>query len=768
MRKFLPLALLSLTTAAFAARIEGLSTLKINDKLLIDFKVADNLSCYVSQNTKDDRLIFKLQDCRYGRNETLPGKGVAKSVSVQVKGNDTLVKVAPSKLFYSVKQTPGHVLISLAPLTYVEPEVKKFESGIEIDLKGHEPAGVKFKKVKDTLLIYLEGVKLPNRTVGVNSPLADTVKTYNVGKTAVIQISLNQDSPVKVNTHGTRLEILPIEKFVKNTTPSVAKKFYSDKKISMTFLNADVRSVVSAIADMVGFNVVFDPEVSGKVSADFKKPVPWQVALRDVLDPLGLTYIQEGNILRICPKGKVPLKTYVVHLKYISVKDVINAIKPLLNNVSVSIASTAKINYSSELKNEQKSQTNRKGQVQNNARTSSKFDQNSVSFNSQGAKGTTYTAASGAKKEGKLGSSLTVKMTQNNVESVEAITDTNTLILRVRQSTYKEIMNVISKIDVPPKKVVIPIKYASAMDVAKTLRKLGFKKIQADNSTNSIIAFLPDYELGKVDSIIASIDKPMKEIEISAKIVQVSRSFSKDLGINWGISAYHNFGSTAPHSYGAVSFGFGNTTGIISPGIIGDIYNIPIQSQTLALGFLNRLQNFKVELAIKAAQLEGEGKTISSPKIVTLDNHPAQIEQGIEIPYKEISTTTTGTTTYQVEFKKAVLRLKVKPHIIGNDKIVLDLEVKKDTPDFTYSAAVGTNEPGINTKSIKTRVIIRNGQTLVIGGIYEKTKNVSKNGIPGLQRLPLIGWLFRSKSIQTSNSELLIFITPKIVNSTGG
>jgi type IV pilus assembly protein PilQ len=192
-----------------------------------------------------------------------------------------------------------------------------------------------------------------------------------------------------------------------------------------------------------------------------------------------------------------------------------------------------------------------------------------------------------------------------------------------------------------------------------------------------------------------------------------------------------------------------------------------VSDSTLALGILNKSQTLRVELALKALEIDGDAQVISSPKALTLDNQEASIEQGIEVPYKEATVAAGGTTTYKVSFKKASLILKVKPHVTKNNDILLDIEVRKDSPNFDYVAITGNGEPAINTRNVKSRVMIRAGDTVVIGGIYEKEKSKSQSGVPILSRIPLLGWLFKNEQVQVSKNKLLIFITPVLVNSQG-
>ena len=177
----------------------------------------------------------------------------------------------------------------------------------------------------------------------------------------------------------------------------------------------------------------------------------------------------------------------------------------------------------------------------------------------------------------------------------------------------------------------------------------------------------------------------------------------------------------------------------------------------IAATLLNKRQTFGLDIRLSAMENNGFAKIVSNPKLITMDNKEAEISQGYEIPYATVSESGT-----QTEFKEAKLKLKVKPHITSSGDVILDIEVSKDSPDFTHTTPDGVP---IQTRSIKTRVRMRSGDTLVIGGIYELNKYNSKNGVPGLMRVPLLNWLFEHESKSLQRRELLIFITPHVMRT---
>ena len=177
--------------------------------------------------------------------------------------------------------------------------------------------------------------------------------------------------------------------------------------------------------------------------------------------------------------------------------------------------------------------------------------------------------------------------------------------------------------------------------------------------------------------------------------------------------------------------------------------------------FLGKIGSFLLQLELSAMQQEGKGEVISSPRVVTADRNKATIKAGIEIPYQEASSS--GATS--VSFKEAVLQLDVTPQITPDDRVIMDLKINKDNPDWSR-AVLGV--PPVDTREIETSVLVDNGETVVLGGVFERTKTKSSERIPFFGDLPYVGFLFKQESEEDSNSELLIFVTPKILKETIG
>jgi type IV pilus assembly protein PilQ len=185
--------------------------------------------------------------------------------------------------------------------------------------------------------------------------------------------------------------------------------------------------------------------------------------------------------------------------------------------------------------------------------------------------------------------------------------------------------------------------------------------------------------------------------------------------------------------------------------------NLPVDnpSGTIGLALTKLPLGMILELELSAMETEGKGEVISSPRVITANQKTATIEQGTEIPYQEA--TSSGATN--VSFKEAVLKLEVTPQITPDDRIIMDLDVSKDEPVFNAAFTV----PSINTRNVKTQVLVDNGETVVLGGVYEQQKTEGVERVPFFGDLPYVGFLFKNTSKTDSKSELLIFVTPKIV-----
>ncbi len=292
--------------------------------------------------------------------------------------------------------------------------------------------------------------------------------------------------------------------------------------------------------------------------------------------------------------------------------------------------------------------------------------------------------------------------------------------------------------------------------------------VTVDDRTNTLLISDTADILAEIRALVHRLDVPIRQVLIESRIVIASDDFNKDIGVRWGLNR-NTAGVATDGGVGATSDGFllsGNDSGISSllAGTTPDAgrFNVNLPSSnafgSLAVALAKLPFGTLLELELSAMQAEGTGEVISSPRVITANQHEAHIEQGVEIPYLEASSS--GATS--VSFRKAVLGLTVTPQITPDDRIVMDLKINKDTVGQIFSAG-NINVPSIDTREVQTQVLVDNGETVVLGGVYEQTLLDQTDMVPFFGSLPLIGRLFQHNTKRDEKSELLVFVTPKII-----
>lgn len=314
--------------------------------------------------------------------------------------------------------------------------------------------------------------------------------------------------------------------------------------------------------------------------------------------------------------------------------------------------------------------------------------------------------------------------------------------------------------------------YIKGEDVKKLLvdpkQTLLSKRGSALLDDRSNILFVQDTpsRLDDVRAMIAKVDVPVRQVMIEARIVEAGDTFAKNLGIRLGTGAVTKK-TEVDSNTGAISTTYTKETdlGWINSGSrtggLGSL-NLPASPRSGTAGtyeftLFNSKYTKYLDAEISALESDGKGKVISSPRVMTANQVEAIIEQGVEIPYQQA--TSSGATS--VSFRKANLSLKVKPQITPDGRVTMSLDVNKDTPNTSLSTGSGV---AIDTKHVKTEVLVENGGTVVIGGIYTQKKSDTTYRVPFFGDLPYIGWLFKNREWIDDKTELLVFITPKIVN----
>lgn len=449
---------------------------------------------------------------------------------------------------------------------------------------------------------------------------------------------------------------------------------FQGEKLSLNFQNIEVRSLLQVIADFTNFNVVTSDSVTGNVTLRLRD-VPWDQALEIILQAKGLGYRKAGNVLWIAPKDEIAAKEKLE----LEAKAQIAQLEPLRTQ-------SFQLNYA-------------------------KATDVVRSLVGSGAGAGSPGAPGGG------GGGMRILTPRG---SVIAEPRTNQLFITDIASKLEEVQQLISKIDIPVRQVMIEARIVEADDSFG--RQLGVKLGATD--LRGVRGGTPGWSLGGNNRIgIGGTYLGIGEQTLQAAVTG---------------------GSYIPNSY---------------------FVNLPAQSidganpATLALSLFSSTANRFLNLEISALEADGKGRVVSSPRVITADQVTALIEQGTELPYQ--NATSSGATS--VEFRKASLKLEVKPQITPEGGIILDVDVNKDTP--------GILTPGgyaIDTKHVKTQVLVENGGTVVIGGIFTMSEREDVSKVPLLGDIPVLGHLFKQRGTSREKTELLVFLTPRIVSERGG
>lgn len=442
---------------------------------------------------------------------------------------------------------------------------------------------------------------------------------------------------------------------------------YSGEKLSLNFQNIEVRALLQVIADFTNFNVVTSDTVTGTVTLRLKD-VPWDQALDIIMQAKGLGVRKNGNVLWIAPKDELNAKEKMD----LEAKADVAKLEPLRTQA---------------------------------------FQLNYVKAEDI-AKGLTGQATSG----GGGGGSTTTKMLSER-GSVLFETRTNQLFVSDIPSRLEEVQQLITKVDIPVRQVLIEARIVEADD--KFGRTLGVR-------------------LGAVD---------MRNIQ----------------GGDAGYGVGGNNRITLGGNYQAVGQQTGQVTGATGASTYpnSNFVNLPandinsVSPTTFAVSLFSSAANRFLNLELSALEADGRGRIVSSPRVITADQVKALIEQGTELPY--LVSSSSGATS--IAFRKANLKLEVTPQITPEGGIILDVDVNKDSVGIQTTAGYA-----IDTKHVQTQVLVENGGTVVIGGIFVQTDRKDENKVPLLGDLPVVGHLFKNTSLTSNKSELLIFLTPKVVS----
>jgi type IV pilus assembly protein PilQ len=324
----------------------------------------------------------------------------------------------------------------------------------------------------------------------------------------------------------------------------------------------------------------------------------------------------------------------------------------------------------------------------------------------------------------------------------------------------------------------IQVNYAKATDLQSLLKSEGNElltpgrgNVTVDPRTNTLLVRDTAAKLEDIRRLVQRLDVPVRQVLVEARVVIANDRFVKDIGVRFGFTRSKSFGDNEV-LVGGGNNGFLDGTGGLNSGDFMDrpnndvnsdggaenlLVNLPAAAATSSFNMLiGKVGSYLLQLQLSAMQQEGQGELISSPRVITSDKSKAVIKQGVEIPYQEA--TSSGATS--VSFKEAVLKLEVTPSITPDDRVIMDLVVNKDRPDFARSVQ-GT--PPVDTRSVETTVLVDNGETVVLGGVFEQDRTRSNETVPFFGDLPYVGFLFNQELKKDEKQELLIFVTPKIL-----
>jgi len=653
-------------------------TLNNPPRIALDFlKVGNNLN---KNSMSADQGVLKSVNLAQAKERTRMVLNLSKNVSYSttVSGNETTIilqagetTAATGDVNVVTRFAEAKVGDQTHSLTNVDfMRGKNGEGRIIVDLSD-TAAGIDLKQKGKTIVIDFINTDIPAslqrrlNVINFNTPVL-YVDTMKQGKNTrmVIEPKGNWEQSAYQADKRFIVDVRPVVEDP-NKLVQGNKPGYAGEKLSLNFQNIDVRSVLQVIADFTGFNIITSDTVTGNLTLRLKD-VPWDQALDIIMQSKGLTQRKTGNVILVAPAEEVAAKEKLALEASQQIEDL------------------------------------------------------------EGLRTEVFTL---------------------NYQKAEALKD---LLSDEKQ---------------------------------KILSKRGSAVV--DVRTNTVFVQDTARHLIDVQNIINKIDIPVKQVMIESRLVIADQSFGKQLGARFGITQRGTPGQniittsgtlgnrptdiTTDATTGVSTITQGthngaiqtNTTGTLtsSDGLPDLMTNLPVTNAagSLALSLFRLPAGLLLNLELSALESDKRGKVVSSPRVTTANQQKATIEQGTEIPY--ITPASSATTIPAIAFKKAVLSLEVTPQITPDNKIIMDLYVKKDRVGQIFN-----NVPSIDTQNVRTQVLVANGETAVLGGIYEQTDRNEVDKVPFFGNLPVLGYLFKRTLKQSDKTELLIFITPKVMD----
>lgn len=697
-----------------------------NSQLISFFFDSNAVSPFIMASGNDLIVDFNNVSGNNLQNQYTFTSGYVKRVNLATDGNRLRFIISDGALYnYHIRQNGNNVILSfngqtpkssvtqksvgkiyakntynLAVTTVTDTKFTRDDSGggvVEITYSGDSQIRLKEQRLGDKLTISLNEVGYAESIIKRLdvSDFSTPIKYIDIQKGNNNQLNLNILNRGSWDYAIYQLQnklVINIRNNTASTGSTGIPNLKQDKsdRISLNFQNIDVRALLQLLADFSGYNILVSDSVSGTISLKLNN-VPWDQALQIILNSKGLGMRRDGNVIRIAPVSELsalskmqqdsqraqeavePVDSLTIRLRYAQAASVQGM---LMQNSTVSSVAN---NVSNPLSNNPNSLYSGLGGTvavnTNNTNTPSGTD--------------TLVSGSAASSNGML----------SNRGSILVDTRTNTLIINDTPSRLKEIKDLIDKIDIP-----------------------------------------------------------VKQVLIEARIVEANNTFERDLGTRLlvaGINGSVTVSNTLENAININQKGIGTIVNDPS-GFINSNFKTASTSSMAAIYQPN--SNTLIGLEIDALEAQYQGRTISSPKVITANYQPAMIQQGVQIPYQQASSA--GNTN--VSFVNATLALQVTPQITEDGNIMLNVDIQKNSPSSTLSVQ-GT--PAIDTSSVNTQVLVQDGSTVLVGGIFIDDQSTATSQVPGLGDIPYLGWLFKSQIVKNQKKELLIFLTPRIVAS---
>lgn len=593
-------------------------------------------------------------------------------VIITLQGNDNVAASAPVTETRFAESKANNQEHTITNVDFARG--KNGEGRIIVDLSDSN-TGINIKQKGKVITVDFVNTDVPAElqrrlnVINFNTPVlyVDTMKQGKNGRMVIEPKGNWEQSAYQADNKfiiDVRQVIEDPNKLVKGNKPG-----YAGEKLSLNFQNIEVRSVLQVIADFTGLNIITSDTVTGNLTLRLKD-VPWDQAMDIIMQNKGLSMRKTGNVILVAPADEVAAKEKAALESTKALED----LEPLRTE-----SFTLKYQKAEDFQN---------------------------LLNGQAAmQGGAGAGAGGGVQQSRI-------LSQRG--SVSADKRTNTLFIQDTPKRLEEIQQILNKVDIA-----------------------------------------------------------VRQVMIESRLVVADDRFSKSLGARFGVESFTTPGKNTL----AIGGNLANTSAVTrtnpdgteivqaasTGGLASNLPSSAANAGSIAFSLFRLPAGLLLNLELSALESDSRGKIVSSPRVTTANQQKAKIAQGTEIPYLEASASGAAT----VSFKEAVLSLDVTPQITPDDKIIMDLEVKKDRVGRVFR--VGANEiPAIDTQNITTQVLVSNGETAVLGGIYEQTENNSVEKVPFFGDLPIIGNAFKRRTKQDDKTELLIFITPKIMDESLG